>query len=91
MRILAVDDEHEMTALLARGLASDGHHVIEAHDGIDALSIAHSDAVDVAIVDVMLPGMSGFEFEPPAEGSEPRHRGDPADRPQRHRRPGAGP
>ncbi|KQX07714.1 MULTISPECIES: response regulator transcription factor [unclassified Leifsonia] len=62
MRILVVDDEVEMTELLARGLAADGHHVTQAHDGIAAMGAARSGQFDVAVVDLMLPGMSGFEL-----------------------------
>lgn len=62
MRILVVDDEHEMTELLARGLASDGHEVVESHDGIDAIGLATDTGFELAVVDVMLPGMSGFEL-----------------------------
>lgn len=62
MRILVVDDEHEMTELLARGLSADGHEVVESHDGIEAIGRATNTDFDVAIIDVMLPGMSGFEL-----------------------------
>lgn len=62
MRILVVDDEPELTALLARGLGADGHVVVEAHDGISAMGEASGAGFEVAVVDVMLPGMSGFEL-----------------------------
>ena len=62
MRILVVDDEVEMTDLLARGLTADGHHVTQAHDGIAAMGSARDGQFDLAVVDLMLPGMSGFEL-----------------------------
>ena len=62
MRILVVDDEPEMTALLSRGLTEEGHEVVTAYDGVTALSIALAQAFDVAVLDVGLPGMSGFEL-----------------------------
>ncbi|MET3511023.1 response regulator transcription factor [Plantibacter flavus] len=62
MRILVVDDEQEMTELLARGLSADGHEVVESHDGIAAIGVAAAGGVELAVVDVMLPGMSGFEL-----------------------------
>jgi DNA-binding response OmpR family regulator len=62
MRILVVDDEPEMTALLSRGLTDDGHEVVAAHDGVAALGSALEQQFDVAVVDVMLPGMTGFEL-----------------------------
>lgn len=74
MKILVVDDEPEMTSLLARGLAVDGHDVAEAHDGIAAIRQASDKTagVDVAIVDVMLPGMSGFELTRRLKEIDPR-------------------
>jgi len=62
MRILVVDDEPEMVALLARGLTAEGHDVEPALDGIAAMTAAKAGAFDVAILDVMLPGMSGLEL-----------------------------
>lgn len=62
MRILVVDDEVEMTELLARGLGADGHHVEQARDGIAAMSAARGGQFDLAVVDLMMPGMSGFEL-----------------------------
>lgn len=68
MRILVVDDEREMAALIARGLRADGHDVTVAYDGQSALDATAPDAeaggdpdpFQVAVVDVMLPGISGF-------------------------------
>ncbi|MCU1570101.1 MAG: two-component system response regulator [Naasia sp.] len=62
MRILVVDDEPEMAALLVRGLRGEGHEVIAAHDGVAALGEAGTEPIDLAVLDVMLPGMSGFEL-----------------------------
>ena len=62
MQILVVDDESEMAALIARGLTAEGHDVVEAHDGIVAISAASSTRFDLAVVDVTMPGMSGFEL-----------------------------
>jgi two-component system OmpR family response regulator len=60
MRILVVDDEREMAALLARGLRTDGHEVAVAFDGQSALDAARRTEFQVAVVDVMLPDISGF-------------------------------
>ncbi|GAA2230989.1 response regulator transcription factor [Promicromonospora sukumoe] len=62
MRVLVVDDEAEMAALLARGLLDEGHDVTTAPDGIAALTDAARQPFDVAVLDVMMPGMSGFEL-----------------------------
>lgn len=62
MRVLVVDDEAEMAALLARGLAGEGYEVDIAPDGIRAMTLASEQKYDLAVLDVMMPGMSGFEL-----------------------------
>lgn len=62
VRVLVVDDEPDMAALIERGLRDDGYDVITAHDGVSALAVGREPAIDIAIIDVMLPGMSGFEL-----------------------------
>lgn len=62
MRILVVDDEPEMAALLTRGLTAEGHDVVETLEGIAAMGAVTTSTIDLAVVDVSLPGMSGFEL-----------------------------
>lgn len=62
LRILAVEDEPEMADLLARGLRGEGYVVDVAEDGVQAITLANEGGYDIAILDVMLPGMSGFEL-----------------------------
>ncbi|SFR74628.1 two-component system, OmpR family, response regulator [Agromyces sp. CF514] len=62
LRVLVVDDEPEMADLISRSLVDDGYAVRTAADGIRALSIADGEHFDLAVVDVMMPGMSGFEL-----------------------------
>lgn len=62
LRILAVEDEPEMADLIARGLRGEGYAVDTAVDGVKAMALASEGAYDIAILDVMLPGMSGFEL-----------------------------
>ncbi len=62
MRVLVVDDEVEMAALLARGLAVEGYEVDVAADGIEAMTLAGEQKYDLAVLDVSMPGMSGFEL-----------------------------
>jgi len=62
LRILVVEDEPEMAALLARGLHSEGYAVDLADNGIGAITLGRVTTYDLAILDVMLPGMSGFEL-----------------------------
>ncbi|QWT24263.1 response regulator transcription factor [Subtercola sp. PAMC28395] len=62
MRLLVVEDEEEMGRLIARGLEAEGYEVDVTDNGVDALIKAGSVSYVAALVDVMLPGMSGFEF-----------------------------
>jgi DNA-binding response OmpR family regulator len=59
-RVLTVDDEVEMTELLAFTLRNAGYDVDEAHDGIEALASAHKNHPDLILLDVMLPEIDGF-------------------------------
>jgi two-component system OmpR family response regulator len=60
MRVLVVEDEAKMAALLARGLREEGHAVDVAGRGEDALWMARAVAYDAIVLDVMLPGLDGF-------------------------------
>ena len=62
MRILVVEDEAKMAELLRQGLGEEGHAVTVAQEGPGGLSIAEAGDFDLIILDVMLPGMSGFEI-----------------------------
>ena len=62
MRVLVVDDELEMATLLARGLVGEGYEVDVAPDGIRAMTLANEHRYDLAVLDVTMPGMSGFEL-----------------------------
>lgn len=61
LRVLIVEDEPEMADLLARGLRGEGYLVDTAPDGLAAMTLARDGGYDIAVLDVMLPGMSGFE------------------------------
>jgi two-component system, OmpR family, copper resistance phosphate regulon response regulator CusR len=61
MRILIVEDERKLAGLLRRGLEEHGHAVDEAYDGEQGLELAEYVAYDVVVLDVMLPGLDGFE------------------------------
>ena len=60
MRVLVVDDEVRMADAVARGLRDEGFVVDVAHDGVDALHRAGEGRYDAVVLDVMLPGMSGY-------------------------------
>jgi two-component system, OmpR family, response regulator len=60
--ILVVEDDPAMRALLERGLDAEGYDVRAVDNGVDALIAARQAEIAGALVDVMLPGMSGFEI-----------------------------
>jgi two-component system OmpR family response regulator len=61
MHVLVVEDEVKMAALIRRGLAEDGFAADVATNGEEALVMAGSTAYDAIVLDVMLPGIDGFE------------------------------
>jgi two-component system OmpR family response regulator len=61
MRVLIVEDELKMAGLVRRGLVEDGHAADVAGSGEDAVWMAQAHAYDAIVLDVMLPGLSGFE------------------------------
>jgi two-component system, OmpR family, response regulator len=61
MRVLVVEDEVKMAALLRRGLSEEGLTVDIAGEGEQALLMAGSSEYDAVVLDVMLPGIDGFE------------------------------
>jgi len=60
-RVLVVDDERALRRLLRLYLEKEGYEVLEAGDGLDALSLLRRGGIDLALVDVMLPELDGFE------------------------------
>lgn len=61
-RILLVDDDEALCELLAEYLADEGFEVHAVHDGTAALARGGEGGWDAVILDVMLPGMSGFDI-----------------------------
>jgi two-component system, OmpR family, response regulator len=61
MRVLIVEDEPRMAALIHRGLVGEGLAADVAANGEDALWMAPAHAYDAIVLDVMLPGLDGFE------------------------------
>jgi DNA-binding response OmpR family regulator len=62
MRILAVDDDESILAVLRVRLEQDGFEVMVARTGNEGLELASVAVPDLALVDLRLPGMDGFEF-----------------------------
>src|SRR4030095_2029237 len=61
MRILLVEDDPRMRALVRKGLSENGHVVDVADSGPAALEAAAGSIFDAVVLDVMLPGFSGVE------------------------------
>lgn len=61
MRVLVVDDEVRTAALLRRGLTEEGYAVDVAQDAAEATWLANEFGYDAVVLDVLLPGMSGFD------------------------------
>ncbi len=62
MRVLVVEDETRLAASLKRGLGADGFAVDVAHNGIDGLWAAREHAYDAIVLDIMLPGLNGYQI-----------------------------
>lgn len=60
-RILVVDDEPEIVALVAYHLGKAGYRLVTASTGQDALEAARRERYSLIVLDLMLPGMSGFD------------------------------
>lgn len=60
-KILVVDDEQDIVDLISYNLSKEGYTVSTASNGTEALEIATAQKPDLVILDVMMPGMDGFE------------------------------
>jgi two-component system, OmpR family, response regulator len=61
IKVLLIDDEPTILQFLSLGLTNEGFDIKAAQDGIEGINIAKEFNPHIAIVDVMLPGMDGFE------------------------------
>ena len=60
-RILVVDDEERNRKLLVAMLEAEGYAVVQAAGGEQALEMARQNEPDLILLDIMMPGMDGFE------------------------------
>ena len=60
--ILIAEDDADIRALLRLYLEGEGFRVLEAEDGMQALALARENPPDMAILDIMMPHMNGFEL-----------------------------
>jgi two-component system, OmpR family, copper resistance phosphate regulon response regulator CusR len=61
MRILVVEDDRRVASFIERGLSEEGYAVDVLHDGTDAGAHAQAVGYDCVVLDLMLPGRSGFQ------------------------------
>ncbi len=61
-RVLIADDEKSIRVVLRKYLSSLGHEVVEASDGIEAIDVLKEKGVDIAFVDIKMPGKTGLEI-----------------------------
>ena len=59
--VLIVEDEQNIVDILAFNLSRDGYDTMEAYDGVTGLQLALENDPDLILLDLMLPGMNGFE------------------------------
>ena len=60
-RVLIADDQADLLAILAARFRALGYEVLEASDGAQAVELAQSARPDIAILDVMMPELNGFQ------------------------------
>lgn len=61
MKILSADDDRDLLALIAFTLSQAGYLVVKAHDGPSAIRLFDAEAPDLVILDINMPGASGFQ------------------------------
>ena len=61
-KILVVEDELKIRNVISMYLKKEGFSVIETGNGLEALSLTEKEKPDLIILDIMLPGMSGYEI-----------------------------
>ncbi|WP_311773733.1 response regulator transcription factor [Listeria booriae] len=61
-RILMVDDDSNIRELVTIFLEKEGFTVFNAQDGVDALAVLEKTTVDLAVIDIMMPNMDGWEL-----------------------------
>jgi two-component system OmpR family response regulator len=60
-KVLLVDDDRNLLDVLKYNLVNDGFIVVAAKDGVEALDMARKEKPDIILLDIMLPGIDGFE------------------------------
>ena len=61
-KILVAEDDEDIVELLTLYLSNEGYEILSANNGEDALRIAKETKVDLAVLDIMMPKMNGYEL-----------------------------
>ena len=61
-KVLAVEDDKDIAEVIRLYLENEGYEVILAQDGLAGYELAKSDEINLAIVDIMLPKMNGYDL-----------------------------
>jgi len=62
MHVLLIDDDTELCELMGRFLESEGFDISMAYDGNQGLEMALTSDVDLAVIDIMMPGKNGMDL-----------------------------
>ena len=81
-KVLVVDDARDLVVIASCILRADGHEVLAARNGQEALEMVVAERPDAILLDVMMPGMDGIEVCRAAEGRpvSAQHSGHPRNR-----------
>jgi CheY-like chemotaxis protein len=58
--VLVAEDDEDLRGVLTTSLTRDGHRVLQARDGAEALAVIERDHVDLLVLDLMMPNIDGF-------------------------------
>jgi DNA-binding response OmpR family regulator len=61
-KILLVEDDNNLREIYGARLSAEGHEIVSARDGEEALAVAVKEKPDLIIADIMMPRISGFEI-----------------------------
>ena len=75
MRVLLLEDDFETAVALEKGLAHEGYTVGTAGDVEGALRLLEAESFDLAVLDVMVPGGSGYDVLARLKADEPQTQG----------------
>ena len=67
-KVLIVDDEFDIRQAVAEVLSEEGHQVLSAGDGAEALACLREFHAQLVLLDLMMPGMNGWEFRAAQKG-----------------------